>query len=169
MGLFGTVGDIAKQISKTTPFSFDGLGSALKFNADDVARSYASREGVRLAKDTKSMKASLEKMTQGTKQYNDLAGKIAKSEGQFSSIVEAHKAGTADAVNSAFKDITGKDKIGVMATLDGYFGDKRYGSTRKKVALGTGAATAVGVRYLSGGNMTTNNTGERDIVGIPFI
>ena len=32
-----------------------------------------------------------------------------------------------------------------------------------------GTAAMVGPRYLSGGNMSTNNRGERDIAGIPFI
>ena len=62
------------------------------------------------------------------------------------------------------------DPKGIIgATLDGYFNDKTYGATRKKAALGAGAATAIGVRYLSGGNMTTNSMGERDIAGIPFV
>ena len=64
-----------------------------------------------------------------------------------------------------------KDKpgIGYGNLAKGYFGDETYGGKRIGTVLGTGAATAVGVRYLSGGNLTTNAQGERDIAGIPFI
>ena len=40
---------------------------------------------------------------------------------------------------------------------------------KKAARMGTYAAGAVGLRVLSGGNLTHNNTGERDIAGIPFI
>ena len=40
---------------------------------------------------------------------------------------------------------------------------------KKSARMGTYAAGAVGLRMLSGGNLTHNNTGERDIVGVPFI
>ena len=64
-----------------------------------------------------------------------------------------------------------KDKsgIGYGNLAKGYFGDETYGGKRVGTVLGAGAATAVGVRYLSGGNLTTNAQGERDIAGIPFI
>ena len=64
-----------------------------------------------------------------------------------------------------------KDKpgIGYGNLAKGYFGDETYGGKRIGTVLGAGAATAVGVRYLSGGNLTTNAQGERDIAGIPFI
>ena len=40
---------------------------------------------------------------------------------------------------------------------------------KKAARWGTYAAGAVGLRVLSGGSLTHNNTGERDIAGIPFI
>lgn len=40
---------------------------------------------------------------------------------------------------------------------------------KKAARMGTYAAGAIGLRVLSGGNLTHNNTGERDIAGIPFI
>lgn len=40
---------------------------------------------------------------------------------------------------------------------------------KKAARIGTVAGTMVGARLLSGGGLTHNNTGERDIVGIPFI
>ena len=62
-----------------------------------------------------------------------------------------------------------KPGIGYGNMAKGYFGDETYGKTRTKAAIGAGVATAVGVRYLSGGNLTINAQGERDIAGIPFI
>lgn len=40
---------------------------------------------------------------------------------------------------------------------------------KKAARWGTYAAGAVGLRVISGGTLTHNNTGERDIAGIPFI
>lgn len=62
-----------------------------------------------------------------------------------------------------------KPGIGYGNVIKGYFGDETYGKVRRRTALGVGAAAAVGTRYLSGGNITTNSMGERDIAGIPFI
>ena len=47
---------------------------------------------------------------------------------------------------------------------DGWQKAARYGATG--AALGT---AAVGARYMTGGTATTNNRGQRDIAGIPFI
>lgn len=63
----------------------------------------------------------------------------------------------------------GKEGLGVFGTARGYFSDETYGSARLKTTLGAGAAAAVGMRYLSGGNLTTTAQGERNIAGIPFI
>lgn len=53
-----------------------------------------------------------------------------------------------------------------------YFGDEEYGGFRKKAAIGAGIGLGVGMvgaRYATGGNLTRNGDGDRDIVGIPFI
>lgn len=42
-------------------------------------------------------------------------------------------------------------------------------ATRAGVTAGAYAGGAIGLRYLSGGTLTTNNQGESDIAGIPFI
>ena len=170
MSLFGTVSDIAKEISKTTPFSFDGISKVFKYNADDVAKSYASRKGVALGREIKSMKSQLDGIADTTsEQYKNLADSIAKKTSQFNDIASAHRTGTADAINNAFSGITGKDTIGIKATAQGYFMDGRYGSTRRKALVGGVAGVAVAKRYTSGGSLTRTSDGERDIVGIPFI
>lgn len=48
-------------------------------------------------------------------------------------------------------------------------GDAGTLATRAGVTAGVYGAGAVGLRYASGGNLTTNSNGESDIAGIPFI
>ena len=108
-------------------------------------------------------------MKDGTKELADATSQLEKMNSQLSGLQSTYKHGNIDSVNAAMKEVTGKDKMGYINFAKGYFGDKQYGGTRIKTALGAGAATAVGVRYLSGGNLTTNAQGERDIAGIPFI
>lgn len=53
-----------------------------------------------------------------------------------------------------------------------YFNDEAYGDFRKKAAIGVGAAAGVGMlagRFATGGSLTRNGNGDRDIVGIPLI
>ena len=59
--------------------------------------------------------------------------------------------------------------LGGFNMTKGYFGDAEHGWQRAKVAAGGTAATAVGMRYLQGGNITTTATGEKNIAGIPFV
>ena len=169
MSLFGAFQDIAAQISKTTPFSFDGLSTALKYNADDVAKSFATQKGLKMGKDLREMKKTLKGLQEGSDEYIAMAEKISSAQDNFNRMASVHKTGTADAVNAAYKELTGKNKIGVLNTMSGYFGDAKYGKTRIKAAVGAGAAIGVGGRYLSGGNLSTNAQGERDIIGIPFV
>lgn len=48
-------------------------------------------------------------------------------------------------------------------------GDASDLATRAGVTAGVYGAGAIGLRYMSGGNLTTNANGESDIAGIPFI
>ena len=59
--------------------------------------------------------------------------------------------------------------IGWGRTAQGYFLDPTYGGTRTKATVGALIGGGVATRYLSGGNLTTTSTGERNIAGIPFI
>lgn len=61
-----------------------------------------------------------------------------------------------------------EDGLGMKA-LSGFFQDPEFGSVRTKTVLGGGMAGAVGIRYLSGGDISHNARGEKDIAGIPFI
>lgn len=62
----------------------------------------------------------------------------------------------------------GKKNGGVRAFTSGFFGDAEYGRTRKIMAGGAYVGGALGLRVLSGGDLTHNSRGENDIAGIPF-
>ena len=47
--------------------------------------------------------------------------------------------------------------------------DTKTRNTRIAATVGTASALAVGGRYLSGGTLTTDRYGQKDIAGIPFI
>ena len=164
--------DIAKMISKVGPLDFSGIGKAMSLNADNinqVARNVARSSGSSLNTERHALKNSMKGMKAGSKELADATSQLEKMNSQLSGLQSTYKHGNIDSVNAAMKEVTGKDKMGYMNFAKGYFGDKQYGGTRIKTVLGAGAATAVGVRYLSGGNLTTNAQGERDIAGIPFI
>lgn len=75
----------------------------------------------------------------------------------------------------------GMDRHGALAKYDNAFDvpDGLYEKAQKDArnsaiartsgAVALGGAAMVGTRYLSGGNLSTNNSGQRDIVGIPFV
>ena len=47
--------------------------------------------------------------------------------------------------------------------------DKKVNQTRIGAAAGAYVGTTVGARYLSGGTLTTDSYGKKDIVGVPFL
>jgi hypothetical protein len=164
--------DVAKAISKVGALDFSGIGKAMSLNADNinqVAKNVATREAVALRAERDALKKSMKGMKAGSQELADATTRLGELRSQITGLQGAYKTGTVDSVNAALKDVTGKDKMGYMRFAQGYFGDKTYGGTRIKTTLGAGAAAAVGIRYLSGGNLTTNARGEHDIAGIPFI
>lgn len=164
--------DIARAFSKAGALDFSGIGQAMALNTanvNQVARNVARNSGHTLNAERRALRASMSNMEVGSKQLVNATEQLAKMNSQLSGLQSTYRSGTIDSVNSALKEVTGKDKMGYLRFAQGYFGDATYGKTRVKTTLGAGAAAAVGVRYLSGGNSTTNAQGERDIVGLPFI
>lgn len=47
--------------------------------------------------------------------------------------------------------------------------NKKINDTRIGAAVGAYVGTTVGARYLSGGNLTTDSYGRKNIVGVPFL
>ncbi len=69
----------------------------------------------------------------------------------------------AKGIKDARKELLGHAK-------DYYFsGDLGTNAARWGATAGAYGAAAVGTRYMTGGTATTNNRGQRDIAGIPFI
>lgn len=71
---------------------------------------------------------------------------------------------------NAASEYLGKEKgqIGIWNMATGYFGDIENGGTRIKTAIAAASGTGLATRFLSGGNLTTTASGERDIAGVPF-
>lgn len=61
-----------------------------------------------------------------------------------------------------------KGNLSITQKLNGAVFDPEYGSTRIKTGIAVAGGTVLTTRYLSGGNLTTNARGERDIAGIPI-
>lgn len=164
--------NVAKAFSKAGALDFSGVFKAVALNDENVnqvAKNVARNSISALNSESDVLMSSIKKMKPHSKELADATEQLAKISNQISGLNSAYETGTMDAVNSALKEVTGKDKMGYMNFASGYFGDEQYGATRVKAALGAGATAMVGTRYLSGGSFATNNKGERDIVGIPFI
>ena len=168
--------DVAASLANSKAVSaFNGLGGTaskeIVLNAGDDAAKRVIKQGEKI-----SVKNSNE-LGQILGMGNDIFNPIADDAKQkaFSTAIDSFKKHTGPNAVLAGDDFQkfigreGKEGMGAFNTARGYFGDEELGKTRRRVALGAGAATAVGVRYLSGGNMTTTAQGERNIAGIPFI
>jgi hypothetical protein len=66
------------------------------------------------------------------------------------------------------KGILNKGLLGAEAGK-AYFAEEGKQGARIGTAIAGTAAAGVGLRYLDGGNLTHNSSGERDIVGVPFV
>jgi hypothetical protein len=164
--------EVAKAISKVGALDFSGIGKAVSLNTanmNQVAKNVARNRSSALNSERRALIKSMDGMAQGTKEYVEAAEEVAKLNKQVAGLHSAYRTGTVDSVNKALKDVTGKDKMGYLNFAQGYFGDKKYGATRIKTAIGVYAGANIGGRMLSGGSITTNSQGERDIAGIPFI
>lgn len=168
----GAIQNIAKSISQVGALDFSGIGKAMSLNTsnmNDVARNVARNSYSSLNTERRALRQSMKNMKAGSKELENATKRFDELNNQLIGLRGAYRTGTVDSVNSALKDVTGKDKMGYLRFAQGYFGDSTYGSTRIKTAVGAGAAAVIGTRYLSGGNLTSNAQGERDIVGIPFV
>ena len=110
------------------------------------------------------------------KQAFEVAQKVAKEDAgyeaaqNFSKLWQNFENATEKGLTGSemYKAVTGEN-LGFIKTAVGYFSDPTYGAGRLKAGLGAYAIGAIGMRYLSGGDLTHNARGERDIAGIPFV
>lgn len=189
------IGDIARTISKTIAgdngsiskaFSKEALsnlgdsavratqvGKAESFIAEALSSGGLSKEAYEQAvkdggKSFDSIKYAQDFANSAKAEGNE---KFAKALENYAPAKEAFEAYQSNGSAAKYfnKEALDSDGIGIKNTLKGYFKDPEVGATRTKATIGAAATGAVGVRYLSGGNLTTNAQGERDIAGIPFI
>lgn len=143
---------------------------------------------------TKSLTSENEKLvkrlteTTDLKKQQDIQNTMTRNTDRLNDLVGVKQGGIAT-------DATMKDRAGRIGTLegelnslsnaqfkDGATGLKNYFTAQDRPeskgmtsairiggAVGAYAGVAGGLRALSGGSMTTNNQGQRDIAGIPFI
>lgn len=111
-------------------------------------------------------------LIQGLGKDNEVFGKAIEeytNKGKLRTSVMDSSLSNADRLAAASEFLGNKDgKIGSGNLVAGFFENEQYGKTRKAVVGGAVVGGAVGMRYLSGGNLTTNSRGEHDIAGVPF-
>lgn len=86
-------------------------------------------------------------------------------------VVERAKAVTEKAIKKGVDPDTISTPDKILKYPGAYFmnPDKKIRNTRIATAAATYAGVAVGGRYLSGGTLTTDNYGRKDIAGVPFL
>ncbi len=121
----------------------------------------------------KTDEASLKAIRQTRQEINDL-GRIA---GMSDAEVAAERARVIAQRDAADRAIWNQVKQapkqgwGYLTAADRAGSNDRFkvGAMRTGLAVGAYAGANAGLRYMSGGGITYNNRGERDIAGIPFI
>lgn len=109
-----------------------------------------------------------ETFTEAIKQYAEKADDFEKV---FSMNKKGKLKANKDVTASDVNQFLGKegDELGFWTKYSGFVHDEKYGTSR---VVGAAAAMygggALTVRHLSGGNLTTNSRGEKDIAGIPL-
>lgn len=141
-----------------------GAREASKVKIQGLARNGASTEDLKfVANRTKNLKDNVDA----------LAGKVSLGDiyGAAREASTKARTGLADAKASGFADHIDAAKF----TADAYFkgGSDAENRVRRAtagaVALGAYGAGAYGIRRASGGSLTRNADGERDVAGIPFV
>ena len=159
-----TIEDVASSISNSN------WAKSIIPSVNELNKTIIDNSKLSASLHTENIQKSLSTMFQGVNIPEEEAIKMAKTVNgkNYQDFQNSNRTLDNEALRAMYNR---KDKpgIGYGNLAKGYFGDETYGGKRIGTVLGAGAATAVGVRYLSGGNLTTNAQGERDIAGIPFI
>lgn len=191
MEIAGALRESIKQVAYA--ICKDGFGEAIPFNAAKVGHSAAYNRVATAAKGViNNMKEEEAKaMRTLLSEGGDIGGKLdstilqmmqgddasRKTAEEFNKVLGGYNTaksiadGDASKAVSAYAEFLGSKngKLSFGNAVSGYFGDKQFGNTRTKVALGAAAGVGVAGRLLSGGSLTRTNTGERDIAGVPFV
>jgi hypothetical protein len=97
---------------------------------------------------------------------NNMLSQMKNERSMYEGTRDAATKSTADSMNDMVK---GVGRYFGATDMRGQSGRFMTGAVRNGAAVGGVMAAGTGLRYLSGGGMTYNNQGQRDIAGIPFI
>lgn len=194
--LMGVLGDVY-----TSTFGKSSIKTTMAFNNMEVARSVANSKAVsqfnglgrtavdnmkigeRVIKKGQVVRAgNVEELQNIINQESKMAAltkddaktayeTLRKYAGKDGSQMGIDVNGVGDADFQRFIGREGKEGLGPIGAVKGYFGDETDGVGAKRIKIAAGAVVGAGVatRYLQGGNLTTTAQGERNIAGIPFI
>ena len=111
-----------------------------------------------------TLDSDIDNLAKELSKYTDKSDKVAEIlKKNAHSAVESHIGDSSTLALSAGEKITKYPQA--------YFShpDKKIRNTRIATAVGAYAGVAVGGRYLSGGTLTTDQYGRKDIAGVPFL
>lgn len=158
-GLSKEMLSVARQYNDLSKFKNEVLVNSAK---DMVSNKGISKEAEKAFKEAGySIPKNLEQLGATAKQVNATMDSMLTNYGNL----------IGDGASGA-KDLTQRGQIVVNGVKDYYNPSQNgIGTTlaRAGATLGLYEAGALGVRYASGGTLTTNSNGESDIAGIPFI
>lgn len=173
LGIFDNLkvpnGEIANRIAK---YSLKGMSN----EAGKITEESVKAAATRIAEKSKG-KISVEQAEAKLKNVRDTAedltkhygdGKAERTDKWLNDLETKQKAYMAS-INAKYNKETGKQVMGVA--MQGLQAAKAYATEPGKAGSrwGTYATAMIGGRLISGGTPFHNNTGERDIAGIPFI
>lgn len=163
-------GEVAEQIARKSLASsgFDEAGGFIEKGGKEIYEKAVKASGVGIS--FRNPKATEDQVAYAAKKYVD------NNKNAAVELIKARKEKRSeDYINNLakkYKNAASADNNGILANVVyGARAAKAYMNTPGKRAArwGTYATVAVGGRILSGGDLFHNNTGERDIAGIPFI
>lgn len=164
-------------------------GVIKNMNSANYASSFASSyktmsRGLNAVPDEKVLDAlsnatdfsSVRKIVKGGEFQDDVLSQLFEKQSKDRSAAFVNTMGNApDGLKSKYYNHA-KDKEGFVnkglfgaEVAKAYFSEDGKKGARIGTAVAGAGVASVGLRYLSGGSMTQNNTGKRDIVGIPFV
>lgn len=166
--------DVASRMSGNTIIDTNGL----KVEIDSKIFHKYKEMGIDISENTSKAFEDFRKSNLDDKAFNEL-NEALKKDSVFSSntdyiidltkdISEKYKT-TKTVTPEDVKDLKWYDKAKQYASAYYLTPDNKTRNTRIAATVGTASALAVGGRYLSGGTLTRNQYGQKDIAGIPFI
>lgn len=166
--------DVASRMSGEIAYD----SSKIKSDINNKVLKYYEMAGINIPENVNEAFSNFEKSNIDNKAFEDLEQSL-KNSGEFSkftddivnktkNISEKYKT-TKTVTPEDVKDLKWYDKAKQYTSAYYLTPDNKTRNTRIAATVGTASALAVGGRYLSGGTLTRDQYGQKDIAGIPFI